>query len=297
MSQHIHYKYLTVTSQDALWGLAVNTVGTQEIGPGEPYPPSSHPQRYLFSEERGRILSEYQLIYISQGSGRFISTTLGHWVNLSEGDLFILFPGEWHSYRPDPKTGWKEYWIGFNGSFMKRQEENGLFTRDKAVMHVGIHSKMTELYENAITVAAEQKSSFQSLLGALVMHMLGLGYYYAKQEGFSEVEERIDRAKMIIQENLPTVTPEEIASKLCMGYSNFRRIFKQYTGFSPAKYITQMRINRILEALTNTYEPIKQIAFENGFDNYDYFFTVFRRIAGTTPGEYRALTQRGGIKP
>lgn len=222
---------------------------------------------------------------------------IGRWVNISEGDMFMLFPGEWHSYRPDPRTGWKEYWIGFNGHFIEAQEENGFFTRDRAVMHVGIHSKMSELYENAIKAAAEQKASFQPLLGSLVMHMLGLGYFYARQEGFTEVEERIDRAKMIIMENLSTITPEEIASDLCMGYSNFRRIFKQYTGFSPAKYIIQMRINRILEALTNSHDPIKQIAFENGFDNYDYFFTVFRRITGTTPGEYRAVTQRGGVKP
>ncbi len=297
MSENIHHKYLSVNPQDSLWGIAVNTVGTQEIAPGEAYPPSNHPQRYLFSEERGRILSEYQLIYISKGRGRFMSATIGRWVNISEGDMFMLFPGEWHSYRPDPRTGWKEYWIGFNGRFIETQEENGFFTRDRAVMHVGIHSKMSELYENAIKAAAEQKASFQPLLGSLVMHMLGLGYFYARQEGFTEVEERIDRAKMIIMENLSTITPEEIASDLCMGYSNFRRIFKQYTGFSPAKYIIQMRINRILEALTNSHDPIKQIAFENGFDNYDYFFTVFRRITGTTPGEYRAVTQRGGVKP
>ena len=28
-----------------------------------------------------------------------------------------------------------------------------------------------------------------------------------------------------------------------------------------------------------------------GFDNYEYFFTAFRRLAGMTPAEYRALTQ------
>ena len=76
-----------------------------------------------------------------------------------------------------------------------------------------------------------------------------------------------------------------------MGYSNFRRIFKEYTGFSPAKYIQEVRMNRVKEALTNSSLPVKQIAFEAGYENEDYFFTAFRRITGMTPLAYREKTQ------
>ena len=69
--QHIddslHLKYLVINPNDLLWGMAVNSVGFQEIGPGMPYPPSNHPSRYLFSAEKGRILNEYQLLYITKG--------------------------------------------------------------------------------------------------------------------------------------------------------------------------------------------------------------------------------------
>ena len=76
-----------------------------------------------------------------------------------------------------------------------------------------------------------------------------------------------------------------------MGYSNFRRLFKEYTGLSPAKYIQEVRFSRTKEALTNSDRSIKEIAYDMGFDNYEYFFTAFRRLAGMTPAEYRALTQ------
>jgi AraC-like DNA-binding protein len=76
-----------------------------------------------------------------------------------------------------------------------------------------------------------------------------------------------------------------------MGYSNFRRVFKEYTGFSPAKYIQEVRIGKIKEALTNLPLPVKQIAFEAGYDNEDYFFTAFRRVTGMTPLEYRNFKQ------
>ena len=85
--------------------------------------------------------------------------------------------------------------------------------------------------------------------------------------------------------------PEEVARQLCMGYSNFRRIFKEYTGLSPAKYIQQVRMGKVKEALTNSIRPVKEIAFEMGYENQDYFFTAFRRLTGMTPQEYRAFTQ------
>ena len=50
-------------------------------------------------------------------------------------------------------------------------------------------------------------------------------------------------------------------------------------------------MSRVKEALTNSTLPVKQIAYDFGFENYDYFFTAFRRLTGKTPSEYRALTQ------
>ena len=38
MNDAIHLKYLVAGPNDLLWGTAVNSVGFQEVGPGEPYP-------------------------------------------------------------------------------------------------------------------------------------------------------------------------------------------------------------------------------------------------------------------
>ena len=43
--------------------------------------------------------------------------------------------------------------------------------------------------------------------------------------------------------------------------------------------------------LTNTSRSIKEIAFELGYENKDYFFTVFRKATGMTPTSYRRYTQ------
>lgn len=293
MADSVHLKYLAVTPQDLAWGVAVNSVGRQDILPGEPYPPSNHPSRYLFSEKRGRILNEYQLLFIAEGRGHFTSASLHERVPLHAGDMFLLFPGEWHSYRPEPQTGWTEYWIGFNGDNIERLVRNGFFTKERPVLHVGIQNEIVSMYKQAIQAALLQESGFQPLLGSIVILLLGSGFFYNRNVPFriSATAEQMNRAKLIIDEQFRTITPEQLADKVNMGYSNFRKVFKEYTGFAPAKYIQEVRFNKIKEALTNTMSPIKQIALEMGFENDDYFFTAFRRTTGMTPAEYRAMTQ------
>lgn len=292
MSQKdIHLKYLVANKSDRLWGLAVHSVGSQSIAPGEPYPPTGHPSRYLFSEERGRVLQEYQLLYITEGQGWFRSATLAHRVPLTRGSMFLLFPGEWHSYRPDPATGWKEFWIGFDGALIDNWVRNGFFSPDRPVFHVGLHDDLVNLYEEAIQAALDQDAGFQQQLLGIVNHLLGLASCYDKREAFSEVGEQISQAKIHITENFRDIRPEEVADHLCMGYSKFRKVFKEYTGFSPAHYIQEVRFAKVKEALTNSMQPVKQIAYDMGFDNYDYFCTAFRRVTGMTPVSYRNMTQ------
>ncbi len=45
------------------------------------------------------------------------------------------------------------------------------------------------------------------------------------------------------------------------------------------------------ELLTNSSKTIKEIAFELGFENKDYFFTVFKKVTGTTPKSYRQFSR------
>ncbi len=291
MVDEIHLKYLATSRGDCLWGLAVNSVGFQDVPAGEQYPPRRHPSRYLFSPGRGRILDEYQLLYITKGEGSFVSVSHPQSLSLHRGSVFLLFPGEWHSYAPDLRTGWKEYWIGFTGKQMDMWTAGGFFSPAQAVWDIGLQSDIVNLYMEAISVADEQKSGFQQRLGGIVAHLLGLAWYYAKNQALSGSADKMNRAKIIIAEQYRTICPETVASQIFMGYNNFRRIFKDYTGFSPAKYILMVRLNKAKEALTNSNLPVHRIATDTGWDNVDYFFTLFRRCTGMTPLEYRAFTQ------
>ena len=67
-------EYLVANAHDLRWGLTVNTVGYEEIEPDGAYPTRGHSDGYYFEVERGRILNEYQILYVTEGRGVFQST-------------------------------------------------------------------------------------------------------------------------------------------------------------------------------------------------------------------------------
>lgn len=157
-------KYLVANDHDLAWGLTVSTVGYDEILPGEEYPTHGHADGYYFNPKKGRTLSEYQLLYIEQGEGEFHSATVAA-APLRAGDLFLVFPGEWHSYQPKATTGWKSYWIGFRGPNMDQRVQAGFLSREKPIYHAGYSAEVIRLYRDALAAAppAAARSSALSM--------------------------------------------------------------------------------------------------------------------------------------
>lgn len=91
--------YLTAGPQDERWGTVVTTAGCQFVAPGAPYPLSRHPERYDFTPQSGRVLGEYQMVYITRGSGYFSSASCRR-QKVTAGTMLLLFPDEWHDYAP-----------------------------------------------------------------------------------------------------------------------------------------------------------------------------------------------------
>lgn len=297
MSQTTRRKYLTINPSDQKWGLTTHSVGHQAISENEAYPPQVHPTRYLFNIENGRILNEYQLLYITKGRGMFSSESSGR-SQVKEGYMFLLFPGEWHTYRPDPGTGWNEYWIGFDGRIMDEWVKDGFFRKESPVFNIGLNEEIIALYKRAIIIAEAQEANYQQALSGIACNLVSMALYLSRNRDFnkSDIASQISQAKIAVHDNISAVTPEELARITCMSYSKFRKIFKEYTGFAPSQYIQEVRITMAKELLTNTSKSIKQIAIELGYENKDYFFTVFKKVTGSTPITYRRHTQGEDLK-
>lgn len=83
------------------------------------------------------------------------------------------------------------------------------------------------------------------------------------------------------------ISPTDVADNINMGYSKFRRLFKEYTGYAPLQYIQELRLQRSKELLLSTNLSLTEIAEEVGYDNADYFSTAFKKKNRITPAAYR----------
>lgn len=285
-----NFKYLVSSQHDENWGITVNTVGCETIEKNyATYPPhSGHPSQFFFTTSNGRKLDSYQLLYIVKGRGYFY-TSPEHRIEISEGDMIMLYPQQWHSYMPDKKTGWTEMWIGFEGINMENRLKNNFFNKEQVVYRIGLQDNIVSLYNQAIKVANEEKSGCQQFLAGIANLILGMTMYYNHNKCFDSVTEaKIDKAKIIIRENLlHGITPEDVASKLNMSYSWFRKLFKDYTGVSPAHYILELKIQEAKQILSCSNANIKEVSYYIGFDNIAYFSKVFKKYTGVTPIEYK----------
>ncbi len=281
--------YLLSNDQDIHWGLTVSTVGYQHIAPGEAYPPKGHPQAYSFQAGRGRVLDEYQFVYISRGRGVFESKSFGQ-TTVGEGDMFLLFPGEWHSYQPDEATGWDEYWIGFKGLNIDSRVSNDFFLPREPIFHVGLNEDIVRLYRNAIAIASEQGIGFQQMLGGVANMLQGYAFALNRHNTFEDQQaaEAIHKAKIIMTEKFSEkIGPTDVADAINMGYSKFRRLFKEYTGYAPLQYLQELRLQRSKQLLVGTDLSLTEIADRVGYDNADYFSAAFKKKNHITPANFR----------
>ena len=283
-------KYLLANERDAQWGLTVSTVGFEHIQPGDPYPTKGHADGYYFDCNKGRTLNEYQLLYNPEGEGIFQSTNQKP-VRLKPGDMFLLFPGEWHTYHPDPKVGWKSYWIGFRGKNMDDRVRAGFLAPTKPIYHVGYSFTLEALYKRAYEAAVEEAAYSQQLMAGIVNHLIGMMYSLERNRELSKNQQQVDmisRARMRIRESLESdITTQQIAEELGVSYSNLRKLFKEHTGLSPATYQQELRLLRAKELLSTTELSIKEIAYRLNFESPDYFSAKFKAKMGVKPSEVR----------
>lgn len=283
-------KYLVANERDAQWGLTVSTVGMDELSAGEHYPTKGHADGYYFDIDKGRVLNEYQMLYLVEGEGTFHSAHLEK-THIKAGDIFLLFPNEWHTYGPLANSRWKSYWIGFKGKNMDERVSGGFLSIEKPIYRVGFSAEIVELYESALRAAQAEAAYSQQLLAGIVNHLIGMMYSLERNITLNKNHthvEMISRARLRIREGLESdLTIQQLAEDLGVSYSNFRKLFKEHTGLSPSLYQQDLRLQRAKELLSTTKQSIKEIAYRLNFESPDYFSSKFRMKTGLKPSEFR----------
>lgn len=287
------FKYISASEEDKDWGLYLNVTGKSRVPSGITYPATEHPSGYYFSWAKGRTLNEYQINYITKGTG-VLENKRGKFA-VKPGSLMIIRKDEWHRYRPTKNQGWVEHYIGFNGKLAEHFLHENQILQGQSVIHCGVREDFIDTYYKIFELMTNEDPGNQHIAAGLIIKLFGYIVAWQKQRRFSgkPIEKLIQEARFFMREHVEQeVNLQELAEDNCIGYSYFRKMFKKYTGISPHQYHLDLKIMRAKELILTTNKSMKEISYQLGFQSTHYFSRMFKKKVGQNPSELRGTVTK-----
>ena len=82
-----------------------------------------------------------------------------------------------------------------------------------------------------------------------------------------------------------------VAAQVNLSASHFSLLFGREVGEPFVEYLTRIRIEKARELLRTTRLNANEISYEVGYNNPRYFYSVFKKVAGCSPTEFRLKAQ------
>lgn len=83
------------------------------------------------------------------------------------------------------------------------------------------------------------------------------------------------------------ITVDQIASMFALGRRNLERRFKKATSNTVVEYIQRVKIEAAKKALETSRKSVNELMYDVGYSDTKAFRTVFKRVTGLSPIEYR----------
>ena len=284
-------QYLPVSKQQKSWGLYLQGCGRSRILADAQYPESGHPDGYAFDWKKGRILKDFQILYLSDGHGVFESAKSKSQI-VEAGMLFVLFPEVWHRYKPSPRTGWEENWIGFSGAFIPRLKS--FVYPDNPVIRLSDPSIYEVVVQDFISRVLDAPMDRPFSDAGVVVELLGLirEGQVVRGDGNKHGSKIRQAQSYILTHAAERIDFEKLARQFGMSYTSFRRSFKQHTGVSLAQFHIDVQLKRAARWLESSEMTCREMADKLGLGTPEYFSRLFTKRMGCSPREFRTKMKK-----
>lgn len=239
----------------------------------------------------------YEIAYVTSGSGRHFAENREYAV--SEGDIIFINPCIPHKFIAK-STGMTVINCIFTDRYINKKYDGAIFEifdtlRKKykcvCVRAYGgdklevcrIFEKMWEEYFSHRKFYAEIISGY---ISELLVNILRLND--DTDTGNNEMQKICEYIRRSCSK---TITVSELAKMSSRSYTDFRRKLREYTGMNISEYLQTVRMEEACRELVTTDSKISCIAQNVGYNDIKYFYEVFRRFTGKTPGEFRKTAE------
>jgi AraC-like DNA-binding protein len=179
-----------------------------------------------------------------------------------------------------------------SGQIFRREPTERDFTMVLHILQGGQgadwEKKARQAYFDTPVVTAER---FQAIIQLLNMFAHYLADYASRHViGSSDAEPHaVATAKQFVQAHVEEpITLEQVVQHVHVSRFYFCKLFKKATGMTLTDYVTRVRIEKAKSLLVDPSRRISEVVFAAGFGSIPRFNSVFKRLVGMPPTEYRA---------
>lgn len=101
-------------------------------------------------------------------------------------------------------------------------------------------------------------------------------------------DEPIKKAQAFIEQNFQDrISVDELAFKFAIGRRNLERRFKKATSNTVSEYVQRVKIEAAKKSLETGRKTVSEIMYDVGYSDTKAFRTIFKKITGLAPVDYR----------
>ena len=255
-----------------------------------PYPSNDIQQKQL----QPRRLTSYFIVLIDNGSITYNLDLQD--ITILEGDLLFAMPNQ--IFVPPAKTDNLKYFkVLFDENtlallpqsfpFLVNPLNSQTITLDNAAKE-----RVRKVFEilNQILYTNNQLTDSEIILAYLNLLLSELNSAYFKNEPVEILNSNLSKFvefKLMVEIHLtkqPSINT--IAEKLALTTNSLYRLVKEYSGTSPKDFVTNRLMIEAQRKLRYSTISVKELAYELGFNDPDYFSRLFKKSTGKSVSEF-----------
>lgn len=133
----------------------------------------------------------------------------------------------------------------------------------------------------------------RATLGAHLVGNYNAGHWRPPSRQPSLEPRRLQRVMDYVESRLgENISLDDLASQACLSPFHFSRLFREATGSSPHRYLTERRIVSAQQMIVSGGISLAEVALDTGFGSQANFCRAFRKATGVSPKAYRELHRR-----
>ncbi len=260
-------------------------------------------KNYLFIEDVARDYpmpdphyhNYYEIYFLVYGRCNF--SVEDHLFQLKRNDMLIIPPGLTHCGCEYPEMS-RRVIINFSKDCVDNEfneklsafRSNNFYIPQDPTHVYNIIGDMTKEYIGIDSLSKRLQYCHLTLLLEYIIRNKTRTQYVPSQNRVIQTTESF--MKFVTDNYAEDISIADLSKQFGYSANYISKLFKDNLGMGFNQYLTLQRIKSAEYMLSTTSTPICEIAVVCGFNDSNYFSTVFKKLHGISPSKYRSIRQK-----